>query len=267
MQIVIEEVLIINFFLNFLILKITSFIVGNKSRLLCLSALIGSIFALIEPLWNFNAVIKVLYCLCVSMLIILISFKYKSFKEYFYIYLIHLFTTFLFGGGCFALEQVVGSYPIYIVAITGLALFSILAIIIKIIKQRKKRKNFTYKLTFKDGDKVIKEDGYLDSGNVLYDNITKKPIVLVNFDVFHKFYEDISYISFITKSFNESSIKNGHYIKINSVGKGTSILIFTVDELSVEGEEKSYKNVALGLSFSGFEKSFGANVLLHCDFS
>ena len=118
-----------------------------------------------------------------------------------------------------------------------------------------------------DGDKVIKEEGYLDSGNVLYDTITKKPIVLVTYDVFHKFYEDVSLMSLITKDVSSCSIKNGHYIKINSVGKGTIILIFTVDQLKVEGDERMYKNVALGVSFSGFEKSFGKNVLLHCDFS
>jgi len=56
-------------------------------------------------------------------------------------------------------------------------------------------------------------------------------------------------------------------MKINGIGKGTNMLIFTIDELTLEGQEKSFKNVSLGLSFSGFEKSFGKKVLLHCDYS
>ena len=42
------------------------------------------------------------------------------------------------------------------------------------------------------------------------------------------------------------------------------MLVFSVDEVVVGGE-KSFSNVMLGLSFSGFEKSFGKNILLHCD--
>ena len=45
------------------------------------------------------------------------------------------------------------------------------------------------------------------------------------------------------------------------------MLIFTVDQIQISGDEREFKNVSLGLSFSGFEKSFGKNVLLHCDFS
>ncbi len=267
MEIVIEESIAINLFLNFLILKVTARVVGKKERLVLLSSLIGSLFALFAPIWKLTAVIKLCLIICVALIMTLISFKYKSFKSYLVNLAVFLMATFLFGGGCLAMQQTFGSYPIFVVAIISAVIYIALLIVFKIVSHYKRIKKFTYKLTFKDGDKIVNEEGYLDSGNVLYDTITKKPIVLVSFDVFHKFYENISYISLLTKDFNSSSIKNGHYIKINSVGRGTSILIFTVDELQVEGNERKYKNVALGLSFSGFEKSFGKNVLLHCDYS
>ena len=49
---------------------------------------------------------------------------------------------------------------------------------------------------------------------------------------------------------------------ISSVGGKGKILVFSVDEVKV-GEDKVFKDVMLGLSFSGFEKSFGKNVLLN----
>lgn len=267
MVIVIEFTLAINIFLNLLILKMVSFVLRKKTRLSILSSIIGGIFALIEPLWSLSPLLKVCLMICVSFIMILISFKYYNLKDFLLTLTLFLLSTFLFGGGCLAVEQTFGSFPFFVVAIIGLFLFAVVGLITKVVNHHRRMKKFTFNLTFIDGDKVIKEEGYLDSGNVLYDTITKKPIVLVTYDVFHKFYEDVSLMSLITKDFNSSSIKNGHYIKINSVGKGTSILIFTVDQLKVEGDERMFKNVALGVSFSGFEKSFGKNVLLHCDFS
>ena len=135
------------------------------------------------------------------------------------------------------------------------------------LKESKKNHihSFTYNLVFKHEGIEVREEGFLDSGNMLYDSVTKEPIILINYNVFHKLFSNISYLSLLTRRFDNSSIKNAHYIKINTVGAGTNLLIFTIDELKV-GDEKSFKNVSVGLSFSGFEKSFGKNVLLHYEY-
>ena len=121
---------------------------------------------------------------------------------------------------------------------------------------------FTFAVTFIDNGKTFYEEGYLDSGNVLFDSITKKPIILVTFDVFHKFYSNINYINAYTKNYDKSLIKDGHFVQIKGVGSNSSILVFRVDEVHV-GNDRHYKDVALGLSFSGFDKSFGKRVLLN----
>ena len=61
---------------------------------------------------------------------------------------------------------------------------------------------------------------------------------------------------------NLTQLNCAHYVKINSVGSGRKILAFVVDEIQL-GDEKIFKNPTLALSFSGFEKSFKANVLLN----
>lgn len=267
MEIIVEESLCICFFLNFICQKLASLISRQSGRLFILSSFLGSAFTLLIPMWNISGVVKACLVCFEGMLMVLISFKYKSFKNFAYVLGAFLLSTFLLGGGCLAVRETFGDFPLFIVSIIGLGVYLIAAIVFKVCFHFSRMKKFTYQVTFKDGDKVINEEGYLDSGNVLYDSITQKPIVLVTFDVFHKFYENITYLSLVTKDFDFKEIKNGHYMKINGIGKGTNMLIFTIDELTLEGQEKSFKNVSLGLSFSGFEKSFGKKVLLHCDYS
>ena len=122
-------------------------------------------------------------------------------------------------------------------------------------------KSFTYDVLIKANGKEIKENGYLDSGNVLIDVITKQPIILINFEVFRQIYGDISLIKLISKSIDKK-INGAHYIKLNSIGSGSNVLAFVVDEI-VLNNQQSFKNPTLALTFSGFEKSFKANVLLN----
>ena len=263
-KIIIEESLTINIFIIYCILRFTATLTRQKGKYLFLSSLFGGFVACAYPILNISNLVKYILLFCVISLITLTSFKYTNFKKFLTDYLIILLSTFCLGGTCLALQNAVGSYPLYIVALVGGGLFILLAIITRFVRHNNNLKNFTFKLTLKDGDKVVEEEGYLDSGNVLYDNLTNKPIVLVNFEVFQKFYSDVSYFNARLQKINFSSIKNAHYIKINGIGKGTSMLVFTVDELMIE--DKYFKNVSLGLSFSGFEKSFGKNILLHCDY-
>ena len=120
---------------------------------------------------------------------------------------------------------------------------------------------FTFVLGGGCNGKEIKENGYLDSGNVLIDVITKQPIILINFEVFRQIYGDISLIKLISKSIDKK-INGAHYIKLNSIGSGSNVLAFVVDEI-VLNNQQSFKNPTLALTFSGFEKSFKANVLLN----
>ena len=265
MKIIIEETITINFFIIYCILRFTSFFTKQKGKFYLLSAFYGALISCAYPIFNINGILKYLVLICLLSLITVTSFEYKNFKKFLIDITIITLSTFLLGGVCLALQNAVGAFPVFIVAIIGLGLFTLLCLITKIVRHNNNLKNFTYKLKFVDGDNIVEEEGYLDSGNVLYDNITNKPIVLVNFEVFQKFYKDISYINARLQNINSSSIKNGHYIKINGIGKGTSMLVFTIDELILE--DKYYKNVSLGLSFSGFEKSFGKNVLLHFDYA
>lgn len=262
MEIIIEYSFVINFFVNSLILKLTGLFLKEPPRLWMISALIGSIVAIILPLYNLSWALKIVITLAMCSLMVCISFQVKSFKK-FLIYFCSLFaSTFLFGGACYALSNLIGSFPLFVVAIVVMVIYIITKIIVKVQQRKSMIEKFTYQVTLVDNGKTFYEEGYLDSGNVLYDTLTKKPIILVTFDVFHKLYSNINYINAVTKNYDKNAIKDGHFVQIKGVGSSSSILVFRVDEVHV-GKDKCYKDVALGLSFSGFDKSFGKRVLLN----
>ncbi len=265
MRIEIELSLIINIFLNSLILNLSAAVLKERARLFVLWAALGAIIAIISPLFALPFYSKILLEVFTCFLLSSLTFKFTSWKRFFVICAVVTLITFLFGGASYALQSAIGQFPLFVVAIVGAVIYTIAKMILLHQQRRNKIDNFSFKVIIKDGGKVLQEEAFLDTGNMLYDTITKKPIMLVTFDVFHKLYSNISFLSAFTKKTENCSIKNGHYIKINSIGSGTSMLVFTIDELLVGEEEKSFKNVAIGLSFSGFDKSFGKKILLHSE--
>lgn len=264
MEVVIEETMFVGVALNFLILKLSARILRRKVRLVLLSALVGEIISLFSPLFKIHFLLKFLLIILSCILMLCISFEFVSFKNFSILLGVFSLATFVFGGACFALQSLIGSFPLFLVAFIGIIVYTTTLLLNRSVFKSQRHCQFVYKVKIKDRGKVVEEEGYLDSGNVLYDAISGQPIILVNFDVFHKIYKQINLIDFLANRYDISSIKNGHYIKINSIGKGGKMLVFSVDEVVVEGD-KYFENVMLGLSFSGFEKSFGKNVLLHCD--
>lgn len=265
MKIVVEYTLITSFIANFLSLALTERVLKTTARLKWLAAILGAAIDLLCPLFHIKGVFKFLLLIFILSLTTLISFKYCKFFLFLRNLALILLITCLFGGINEGVSSFLGEVHLLVVDGVLLLAYLIIKVIHKSIVKANTIKNFSYSLTIVDEGKIIAEEGYLDSGNVLQDNITKKPIILINYEVFCKLYEGVSLLSAITKSYDFKSFKNGHYVEINSVGGGAKMLVFSVDEVRV-GEDKSFKDVMLGLSFSGFEKSFGKNVLLNANF-
>lgn len=267
MTIEIELSLFVNLVINSFILFLTGYFFKEKAKLWFLSSSIGAVIALIIPIFHLSSFALVLVQIFLSILIVSISFQLNSIKNFFSKYSVFLGMTFLFGGGCYAISSTFGSLPLVIVVL----ICTIIFVVCKLLLLQKNRQNaidnFSFKVIIKSNGKQIEEEGFLDSGNLLYDPVTKKPVILITFDVFSKLYENINYLSAFLKKIDLSNFSNGHYIKINTVASGTQILVFSANEVKLEGKafSRTYENFMLGLSFSGFEKAFGKKVLLHSE--
>ncbi len=266
MEIIIELSLCINCILNAFIIRSTALFLKEKTRLWWLSAGLGAGVAVALPLFHLPAILHILVTALLAALLVSISFSFKTFKRFLLIYGSFLGVTFIYGGGCYALEQSVGELPLLCVLICASVIYIFATIILKIRNKARTVETFLYKIKLSSNGKTIEEEGYLDSGNMLYDPITKKPIILITFDVFTKFYEGIDYLNAYLKNVDTTLVTNGHYVKINSVASGSSILVFTADRLEIEtNEHRRFDNISVGLSFSGFDKALGRKILLHSE--
>ena len=269
MEIVIEYSLVINFVLNSFIIKSTALFFKEKVGLWYIASFIGAVIALILPLFNVKGLILVLFEVFLSLFMVSISFSVKSFKRFCMIYSTFLGMTFIFGGACYFLQSVFGQLPLFCVAILAVVLQCVIVLVLKYRNKARTLEDFSFKVVLFSNGNRVEEEGFLDSGNILTDPITKKPIILITFEVFSRLYQNINYINAMMKNFDTSKLKNAHYIKVSTVASGTSMLVFTIDKMTLKkgDDDQTYKNVLLGLSFSGFDKALGKKVLLNNAFA
>lgn len=261
----IELSLFINFAIDFFIFFLTALFLKEKVKFIWLFSFLGAVIAVILPLFALPSYAQLLTQVFVSVLLVSISFPFSYVKRFCQIYSVFLGISFLFGGGCYAIYSSFGQLPLFAVLIVCFIIFLVSKSIFKMRLRQKHIEDFSFKVRICDNGKVIEEEGFLDSGNLLYDPITKKPVVLINFDIFKKLYENTNYLSAFLKKLDLEELANAHYIKLSTVASGTQILVFSVGKVDISGNgiSREYKNMMLGLSFSGFERSFGKNILLH----
>ena len=118
MEIEIEQTLVINLFLNFLILKLTSIMLRKNLKLIFISIIIPSIVAIIYPLFNLG-LWKIFITILTAIFMTCISFDNKDIKGYLVTIATIFMTTFLFGGACYAVQCYFGQFPLFVVAIIG----------------------------------------------------------------------------------------------------------------------------------------------------
>ena len=262
MEIVVEYSFVVSFIACYLALFCVSKVLNHDGSKLVLSSSFGAVVSVFCPLLqNWWQVKVVLVVLCV-LFSVLVSFKWLGWKIFFLDSALLAGFTCLFGGLCVGFQNLVGQFSLFVVCVVLFVGFFIIKTVIKSVSRSRKLSSFSFQLKIVDNGREFIEEGYLDSGNVLMDKVSGKPVVLINFEVFHKLYEKVSFVSAFAKDYDHSTFKNGHFLPINSVGGRGEILVFSVDELWV-GKDKFFKDATLGLSFSGFEKNFGKNVLLN----
>lgn len=212
---------------------------------------------------------------------VLISLPSKTLKKVIISFLTFMLMTGVMGGVCFALIFMLSGSVSADVLITyssdiplGLIIFICLITylattkLIKLFYQKKTINNFIYETILKDKGKKIKFNAFLDSGNTLIDPISQKPVVIISYSLFQRLY-NFPLEKIITKKIEEKDIKKLHYITINTVGKGSEMLVFEVEKMEVvfsKNDIKNFSNVVLGLSFSGINKTFSCDALLHPQF-
>jgi len=186
--------MILNFFFDFILLLAVSILLRRSVSIyrIMAGAFVGglSILFLFIDISNFELFI---YKVLISIIMLLITFKYKSFtytfKNFIYLYV----TSMVLGGFLYFLNVEFSYKQIGLVFIHEglsvnfifLVIFSPIILYIYIKQGLWLKQNYSnyYKLTIIYNNKTYNMTGFLDTGNNLVDPITRKPVILIDINI------------------------------------------------------------------------------------
>lgn len=282
MTIYIEQILIDNLIINYIILYCTFLILKEKGKFLRLfsSALIGSVYALFSPLLNFPNIVLTILKIILGLFMISLTKKFKNLKEFFLYFVVFIFLTFLFGGVCLFIlisfdknfnvqNYSTYSLPLGIIVLILFLMSVVLKNIFKNVYKRKNINNFIYNMIIFNNNSYTKLLAFLDSGNLLIDTLTKKPITIVDYNSVKDFFK-ISLTDILLNRIDNlnKTLKNAHLFEVKSVGGNKKIIVFEVDKIEIGTKDfkKEINNAVIGITLKSFINDLGYNALIGYQF-
>ena len=252
MEIVIEYVFLQNLFIDLMIFKTTELVLKIKGRHFFLVSIMASLFALILPIFNLAGYASFFIKILFGILLTNLCFKFSSFLSFIKIYLVFLFSTFIYGGVASFITQTFGEVTMFIL-LAGVAMaYFIVRYIIKFLSRRKVVQNFCYDVELEIDGKSLSCKGFLDTGNFLIDPLTSRPVSIIGLKLFSKLFGESGALELLTKKVDVKKFKLGHYIHLDTVGKGDKVLAFEIDKMVVMGKEIIDRPM-LALAYKNFQ--------------
>ncbi len=238
MKIYIDLIMILNFFIDFILLLSVSLILKRNIKItrIMLGAFIGGISILLL-FFNVNNLSLFILKVFISLVMILTTFGYRNLK-YTLINMLYLYLSSIILGGFLYLLNLQFSYKhIGIIFYNNglsinfifLIIFSPVILYIYIKQTKNLRYNYSnyYNIELYIKNKKYKYTAYMDSGNVLVDNLTNKPVILI----------DKRKVLFDTKGFR--------LIPYSGVTGINMIKVIKVNKMIMNSKE--YNNILLGI--------------------
>ena len=285
MTIYLDIILCENLLMNYIILFATYVIIKPKTKhpqiRMILSSLLGSIYAIIIYLNILSIYTNLLAKITLSVVMVYIAFAPPNIKQLLKQILIFYLVSFIFGGCTFALiyflkpENVemkngvfVGIYPIKVGLIAGIIAFIITQIAFKI-----NNKNTFIEIELYNKNKMTKARALLDSGNMLKEPISQKPVIVVEKAILSKIIpeEVLNYIERMVGGDDQERNEMQEYLsKIRmvpfmSLGKENGMLIgIRLDKIKINTEDirLEKENIIAGIYEKKLTKDNKYNALI-----
>lgn len=261
MKIIIEYVLLENLLINLIVLKTTSLLSKEQGRLFFLSAFFGAGLTVVLPLFFMSKLGYFLVEIGVVLISVCISFKFSTIKKFLHLFCSYFVSLFVYGGACFFFEKFFGIKSLLIVLAVIVVVFFVIKFLLSRYKRKRSVESFCYDVEIDVNGTKTTCKGFLDSGNLLYDPLSEKPVSLVNFKVFSSIFKQIELSDVLMKTKKIKEIKFAHFINFKTLNFDSQILVFEIDKMAVG--DKIFENVMLGLSLQNFNQAFGSDVILH----
>lgn len=254
MVVYLDLVFIVNFLFDLVILYTCSKVLKIYVKIwrLVLGSFVGSL-TIFSLFLNFNSVTLFIYKIIVSLFIIIVSFGKRNLLKkiyYFYfvsiiiggfIYFVKIQLSYTNTGLVFTKSNISISLFIYFFA----SLFMLYSYL-KQINFFKVRRNMIHVVTMIINGKTYKYNGYIDTGNSLYDPFKKRPVLIL--------YDD----SFVLES-------KYIYVSYNTLDSSGVIPCVKIDNLYIDNDRIN-KEFLLGIANKCFKiRNVDANIILHKD--
>lgn len=255
MTIYVDLIILLNFFLDFLLLLVVSLILKRNTKIIriIIGSLIGGV-SIISLFINMNSFSLFIFKFVISIFMCLISFSYKNFKytlnNIIYLYLISI----ILGGFLYFINNSFSYKNIGLIFFHNGFSINILIIILLspvilflYLKQTKSAKEELNKKYIVDitllNEKKLHLTGFLDTGNSLYDPYKKRPIIVINKKILGNYNPKYILVPFIT------------------INKESLLKCFRIKNIIINGK-KIEEEVLVGISDNNFNID-GVDLLLH----
>ena len=267
MQVYIEYVIADNFIIDAILLKLTYKSAGVKSARLfrLLSAALGTAVAIILPLFKMPKAASVIIKLSLAFSMVIIGGKFSCVKKYLFSVLLFVGFTLLSGGAVYGAFFLAGvkitdfinlRYDSFMpVGITVFIVYAFTAVGGKIAGELIKNKTvypFFKKCVINAGGVKYKINGYVDSGNMLKDDKSGLPIVVIS--------KKASQNLIKAAALSEPKGK----LQIETVGGTDELYVYKIDSLTVisGGRSRVYYGVLAAAGKADFSGG-GYDLLLN----
>lgn len=255
MVVYVDLFILLNLVINSIIIILTGWTLGKNYNLkrYFFAIMIAVGYSLLYLLYDFTWIFNIGVKFTLSIIIILIAFKIKSFQEFIRILGVFYMISFILGGavyGYFFLEfnqkyALVGKSFNWQIITKGIisGCCSIL-LLTKSILQKNIRKQNLYKVKVQYKDKSIELVGLLDTGNQLYTLCGHKPVIIIDkYALKPLFNRDINdflkqipsqmWVNNLEKCHDETWVKSLFFIPYKAIGSCNILLGFKPDELTI----------------------------------
>ena len=279
LTIYIDVVLIENLIMNYIILLASSIIIKIKIKkiILLIASLIGAIYTILTYVIGIQIYSNFLLKFILSIMIIYVAYNPPNVKKMWKSLMVFYLTSFVFGGAAFALIYIVkpqeilmkngmflGTYPLKNVVLAGIVGFISINTTFKIVKNKITKKDIYKEIKIEINGKQIDLNAMLDTGNMLKDPITGKPVIVVEKNILYEVLpkelldnlENImgGDLKKIPEEIKNKYIKKLKFIPFSSLGRQNGMLIgIKPNFVEIIEEQKTQKrnDIIIGI----YEKS------------
>lgn len=180
----IDEVFLINFIVNLILLSVTRKIICIRSSkiMLFVGAAVGGIYASLVFMPQLHFFYTIYGKFLFSILLVGLTYGIKRIKEYLKAIGVFYLISFGFGGTCYgvvSLLQLKGdTLPLLILAASTALAYGLITLVSRHRRSKILKEDQMVGLRIEMGDKDVTIDCLVDTGNALYEPFTRRPVII-----------------------------------------------------------------------------------------